>query len=151
MPIARASTVATHAWINHYTSWISGAYDGAKVYAWSLPYLNHHHARNLYCLWASLHWWSVAAQTRSKFSCVLQFQLSPLRVDDAARPARARSLKMLILISMRSFEIYGMWLRASIDVQCSPASVRLTQASPNYISNFILQKEELHITTPDLQ
>ena len=45
--------------------------------------INHRRARNLHCLWAACHWWSVVVQMRSKFSSMLQFQLSPLWVDDA--------------------------------------------------------------------
>ena len=35
---------------------------------------------NLYCLWATRHWWSVAAQTRSTLPYMLQLQSSPLFV-----------------------------------------------------------------------
>ena len=35
--LALGSSMAPHAWVKHYMSWISGVYDGADVYAWSLP------------------------------------------------------------------------------------------------------------------
>ena len=35
---------------------------------------------NLYCLWATRHWWSVAAQTRSMLPYMLQLQSFPLFV-----------------------------------------------------------------------
>ena len=108
---------------------------------------NLNHSPYLYHLWVACHWWSVEVQTRSCHAC---FNFVPGRqrctravalMNPAScslcRRSKTREIDLCeILIWTRSFQIYGIWLQASTYVntllQCSPASVGLTQAYPNY-------------------
>ena len=88
-----------------------------------------------------------SAQTRGKFSCVLQLQLSPCRVANAVlrqvcRQANAPvqllsacTWSIFVKFKMLSFKIYDIWPQASIAthtlLQCSHATVGFIQAHPN--------------------
>ena len=87
---AISSTWTTHAWTNLYTETMSWrlwvCFNMALT--WNRPAQppSWPFILNLYCLSATCHWWSTAAQTKSKLPCMLQLQSCPLHSGNSPSP-----------------------------------------------------------------
>ena len=131
---ARAANVATHVWTKLYDeimSWISDVWVSFMPCmtgsTWSRPQCPY-----LYCLWGTCRWWSVDAQP--EVSCHACFNFAPgSRCCTQAVVCFVHDWdRSSINIWLRSFRYVAASKHVNTLPQCSPASVGLAQARPNY-------------------
>ena len=114
---------------------------------------------NLYSLWAACCWWLVHSccdKKRSKVPHVLKLEPSLLRLPmlhSGSSPALPFTYLMRMFnfreLFKRAFKIYGIWPQANKHItntlpQCSPASVGLAQAHPNYAPLMVGWEDKLN-------